>query len=121
MFTMHKTNTRTELTRKVDLLKSLQVQMATDGQDNLLLIKASGSSNYENAGIPKLILRKNPKDKLTNGILEFNFIVQGSETGNRKKLEWDVAVVFQMEKLPEDIKAVKVNAAQNADIVILTN
>jgi hypothetical protein len=119
IFTMNKIDTGTGFKRKVDLLKSLQAKMERDGQGNLLLVQASGISNSENAGIPKLIPGKGLQ--LTNGILEFNFIVQGSETGSRKKLEWDVAVVFQMEKLPEGIKAIKVNAAQNADIVILTN
>ena len=95
--------------------------MEADGQSDLLVIKASGISENENAGIPKLILTEKPQNNLTDGILEFNFIIQGGEAGPKTKLEWDIAIVYRIDVLPKGIKAIKVNAAQNADIAILMN
>lgn len=114
-------NANTEIYRKVDLLKYLDVNMETDDECKLLVVKASGISENDNAGIPKLVLTSNNQDKLTNGILEFNFIIQGASDEPKKKLEWDIAVVYRMDVLPQGIKAIKVNAEQNADIVILLN
>ena len=85
----------------------------------LLMIKAFGSSKNERAGIPKLILIENTQNNLTDGILEFDFIVQGGESGLKKKLEWEISIVYRMDLLPVGIKAIKVNAAQNADIAFL--
>lgn len=118
---MTKSNTTIDLKRQVDLLKCLHVNMEVDKNSDLLVIKACGISEYENAGIPKLILTENPQNDLTDGILEFNFIIQGGEAGPKKKLEWDIAVVYRMDILPKGIKAIKVNAAQNADIAMLLN
>jgi hypothetical protein len=95
--------------------------METDEKSNLLVIKASGISENDNVGIPKLILTGDKQDKLSSGILEFNFIIQGAETGPKKKMEWDIAVVYRMDILPKGIKAIKVNAAKNADIAMLLN
>ncbi len=95
--------------------------MEADEQSHLLVIKACGISENENAGIPKLILTETPQENLTDGILEFNFIIEGGEAGPKQKLEWDIAIVYRMDVLPKGIKAIKVNAAQNADIAILLN
>ncbi|MCF6342604.1 MAG: hypothetical protein L3J31_07355, partial [Bacteroidales bacterium] len=59
--------------------------------------------------------------ELTDGILEFNFVIQTVEAVPAKKVEWDISVVYQMDLLPGGIKAIKVNAAQNADIALLLN
>lgn len=95
--------------------------MEVDKYTNLLVIKASGTSEHENIGIPKLVLTENSQNNLSDGILEFNFIIQGGESGQKKKLEWDIAVVYRMDILPKGIKAIKVNAVQNADIAMLLN
>jgi len=118
---MTKFSNSTELKRKVELLKHLHVDMEVHEDSDLLLIKASGISSNENVGVPKLILTERSKNNLTNGILEFNFIIQGSTDGPKKTLEWDIAVVYRMDILPKGIKAVKVNAVQNADIALLMN
>ena len=114
-------NNNTKLDRKVDFLKCLHVNMATSELSDLLVITACGLSESENAGIPKLIFAKIPGNNLTDGILEFNFIIQNTGAGPKKKVEWDVSVVFRMDALPKGIKAIKINAAQNADIALLAN
>ena len=88
---------------------------------NLLMIKASGFSTNENPGIPKLIPSENHQNNLTDGILEFNFLIECSKAGPKKRLEWDISVVYRMDIFPKGIKAIKVNAAQNADIAFLLN
>lgn len=110
-----------EKKRKVDLLKCLHVNMETDELSNLLVIKACGISMNENAGIPLLVPTKNSHYQLSDGILEFNFIIQPADVGPEKKLEWDISVVYRMDFLPQGIKAIKVNAANNADIAFLMN
>jgi len=95
--------------------------MEANEKINLLVIKACGISEAENAGIPKLLLTETTQNNLTDGILEFNFIIQSAGNGTKKKLEWDITTVYRMDILPQGIKAIKVNAAQNADIAFLLN
>ena len=107
--------------RKVDVLNCLQVSMETDELSNLLVINASGSSENESIGEPKLIIAENTKNELTDGILEFNFVIQRGEIGSKKKFVWNISVVYRMDYLPQGVKAIKVNAAENADIALLLN
>lgn len=118
---MTETTTANELRKKVDILNYLYVNKQSDEQSDLLVINASGVSENENTGVPKLILTKDIGDVLTDGILEFNFVIQTDHNSSKNKLAWDVSVVYQMDVLPKGIKAIKVNAAHNADIAILLN
>ena len=95
--------------------------METDEKTELLVIRACGISESEYAGIPKLLLTETTQSNLTDGILEFNFMIQGVKTGLKKKLEWDISVVYRMDTFPTGIKAIKVNARENADIAFLMN
>ena len=36
-----------------------------------------------------------------------------------ENLDWDLKVVYELEKLPKNICGIKVNAAENADICLL--
>ncbi len=114
---MNKINTSIELSRKVDVLNRLQINT----EAGLLVINANGISENEHIGEPKLILTKSSQTKLTDGILEFNFVIQGGASRSRKKLAWNISVVYRMDILPQGIKAIKVNATQNADIAFLPN
>ena len=114
-------NTNTELKRKVDLLKCLNVNVEVDDWGRLLLIQASGISENGHAGIPVLVPADTMAAGLTDGILELNFVIRVVEAVPSKRVEWDIAVVYQMDLLPSGIKAIKVNAAQNADIALLLN
>ena len=105
--------------KKVDFLKCLHINMLKEETTNLLAIRACGISEDEKTGVPKLIRTNN--NNLTNGILEFDFIIQGGTGEPKIKLEWDISIVYRMDLLPKGIKAIKVNAAQNADIAILLN
>lgn len=113
--------TTSESLTKVDLLNYLHVSLQADESSDLLMIKASGISENENVGIPKLVPVLNDKNFLTTGILEFNFFIQTDHLGIKNKLAWDISVVYQMDALPQGIKAIKVNAAHNADIALLLN
>lgn len=118
---MAETPSITESRKKVDHLNYLYVNKQSDEQSDLLVIKASGISANENIGVPKLVPVQSSVDVLTDGILEFNFIIQTGKLGSKNKLAWDVSVVYQMNILPKGIKAIKVNAAYNADIALLLN
>jgi hypothetical protein len=105
--------------KKVDFLKCLHINILKEETTNLLAIRACGISEHDKTGVPKLIRRTD--NNLTNGILEFDFIIQGDAGEPKTILEWDISIVYRMDLLPKGIKAVKVNAAQNADIAILPN
>ncbi|MCF6169863.1 MAG: hypothetical protein L3J31_08245 [Bacteroidales bacterium] len=118
---MYANNSNNGLNTKVDFLKYLKVNAESDEWGRLLIIKASGVSENGLTGVPVLLRTGDQDEELTDGILEFNFVIQKPANGLAKRIEWDIAVVYQMDLLPRGIKAIKVNAALNADIALLLN
>lgn len=84
-----------------------------------MLLEASGISKGAQTGMPQLIPRFEDKSQLDDNILEFDFKIIPSEFSKRKQVEWDVKVVFDLDKLPDNIKGIKIRAENNADIILL--
>ncbi len=107
--------------RKVDWLKCLFASTDADALGKLLVIRACGVSENENAGVPELVPATSSQQELENGILELNFVIRACAGDTKKKIEWEIALVIEVDKLPGEVKAIKVNAANNADIAVLLN
>lgn len=104
----------------VEFLTFLDVIVKTTGKEKLMLIEVSGVSNLEKLGVPKLMPKIKEMENSTDGILEFDFVIIPSDEIKWKRLEWDLSVVFDMEKLPKEITGIKVKANRNADLVLLS-
>ena len=105
---------RTE--RKVQYLTYLAVKVY-DSQ--LMLIEAKGNSDHEQPGIPKLVPTCEIGKKSEGGILELDFINQPVEFAERENVLFELKTVIDLGKLPDDLKGIKVNASENADIALI--
>jgi hypothetical protein len=102
--------------RKVQCLIYLDVRVF---EQRLLLIEVKGTSAYEQPGVPKLVPASEMGLRSDEGILELNFINQPVEQTKRENLTFEIKTVIDMGKLPATLKGVKVNAEDNADIVLI--
>jgi hypothetical protein len=102
--------------RKVQCLIYLDVRVF---EQRLLLIEVKGTSAYEQPGVPKLVPASEMGIRSDEGILELNFINQPVEQTKRENLTFEIKTVIDMGKLPATLKGVKVNAEDNADIVLI--
>ena len=105
---------RTE--QKVQYLTYLDVQVF---ENQLMLIRATGYSENELPGVPKLMPSYNEDKDSAPEILELDFINQQVGDSKKEKVTFDINIVIDRSKLPENIKGVKVVANNNADIVLL--
>ncbi|MFK5855081.1 MAG: hypothetical protein QM503_03045 [Bacteroidota bacterium] len=104
---------------KVHLLKSLSlVRSNSNNTSELLLIEATGISYGVKLGVPKLVpVSSNGNDS----VFELNFVLLGEVSAISKDAEYSIKVVYKLDELPSNIAAVKVNAVQNADIIIIND
>lgn len=107
---------RTE--RKVQCLIYLDVRVY---ENRLMLIEAKGTSENEQPGVPKLVPTYEIGKRSEGGILELDFINQPVEDSMNEKLTFEIKTVIDLGKLPDDLKGIKVNAGENADIVLINN
>lgn len=105
---------RTE--QKVQYLTYLDVQVF---ENQLMLIRATGYSENELPGVPKLMPFYNEDKDSAPEILELDFINQQVGDSKKEKVTFDINIVIDRSKLPKNIKGVKVVANNNADIVLL--
>lgn len=101
--------------RKVQTLSYLDVSIH---ENRLMLIEAKGVSENEQPGIPKLVPIKEIGERSGLGILELDFINQPVENAKRENVTFEIRTVIDLGKLPHDLKGVKVNAKENADIAL---
>jgi len=104
---------RTE--QKVQYLTYLDVQVF---ENQLMLIRATGYSENEPPGVPKLMPSLEADKNAVQEILELDFINQEVGDSIKEKVTFDINIVIDRSKLPESIKGVKVIAGNNADIVL---
>ena len=103
----------------VQMVTDIKVIVKEHGNSRLMLLHVKGYSQNQRPGIPFLVLNSSSEDS-NNGLVEFNFMVTPSPTLQKKeKLEWEIKTVYNLNELPENLKAVKIIAAYNADIAIL--
>lgn len=102
--------------RKVQCLTYLAVNIS---ESQLMLIEVKGNSDNEQPGIPKLVPTYEIGKKTVGGILELDFINQPVEFGKKENVLFELRTVIDLGKLPNDLKGIKVNAQENADIVLI--
>lgn len=103
----------------VQFLMYLNVIIHNDNKDKLLLIEAGGYSGKAQLGVPRLVQTNCQTTDTENGLLELDFVVMPVEDSKKKSLTWNVQTVYNMAELPDNLKGVKVKAANNADIVLI--
>ncbi|PLW93997.1 MAG: hypothetical protein C0591_13490 [Marinilabiliales bacterium] len=101
--------------RKVQCLTYLAVVVY---DERLMLIEVKGNSDHEQPGIPKLVPTYELGQKSEGGILELDFINQPVEFAERENVLFELKTVIDLGKLPDDLKGIKVNASENADIAL---
>lgn len=104
----------------VEFLTYLNVIVETTENAKLLLIDISGISNFEQPGVPQLIPRVKEMDQNSDGILEFDFVIASSGEEKCDRLEWELKAVYDLAKLPKNIKGIKIIANNNADLFLMS-
>ncbi len=84
-----------------------------------MLIEAKGTSEFDQPGVPKLVPTTKIGTKTNGGLLELDFINQPVEQAKKENVLFEIKIVIDMGKLPEGLKGIKVNAKENADIVLI--
>jgi len=88
-----------------------------DNEPDLMAIKAKGIAEIKKLIAPVLVARKYetvPED----GIYELDFVL-GDTTDEMTNVELEVEVVFRVKAMPDWVKGVKINAAENSDIELI--
>ncbi|MEJ2593663.1 MAG: hypothetical protein P8100_00700 [bacterium] len=103
----------------VQYVTDVQVSAHNTEGSRLLLVQAKGISDNEVPGIPSLICPVE-KEESDPEIMEFDFVIHNMEnTAREHHLEWEVKEVILMDDNHANIHAVKVRAANNADIALV--
>jgi hypothetical protein len=104
------------MNEKIRFVKDIRIMKETSEPD-LMAIKAKGIAELRKLIAPVLI----PKEYKTipeDGIFELDFVLD--KTGEQlTNVELDVEVVFRVKSLPDWVKGVKINAAENSDIELI--
>jgi hypothetical protein len=104
---------------KVQFLTFLDVTVKKYKNNSLLLIEVEGFSKLEQPGVPALVPVIKKGNDNHDGILEYDFVIL--KTGNLKEgnLSWGLRLVCETNKLPGNLKGIRVNAEENADICLI--
>jgi hypothetical protein len=86
-------------------------------EPDLMAIKAKGIASIKKLIAPVLV-PKNYDSPPTDGIFELDFTLDESHD-DFVNAELEVEVVFRIKNLPDWVKGVKINAAENSDIELL--
>ncbi|MCB2208211.1 MAG: hypothetical protein KQH67_07915 [Bacteroidetes bacterium] len=105
-----------ETESNVQCLTYLNIQLF---EDRLLLIEVKGFSEHAQAGVPKLAPVSGTGSKLNGGILELDFINQPIDDDMKKNVSFEIRTVIDIGTLQDELKGIKVNAVDNADILLL--
>jgi len=102
---------------KVKYIKDIRI-VKDSTHPGVLAVKATGIAALKQLIAPVLI-SSNGYDKPTkDGIFELDFVL-GSTGQQAMDVEMEVDVIFRLKKIPEWIKGIKVNAAENSDIELI--
>ena len=88
-----------------------------DSEPDLLAIKASGIAEIKKLISPVLV-PKEYDEVPDDGIYELDFVL-GHSDEEYTNVEMEVGVVFRIKNLPDWVKGVKINAAENSDIELI--
>jgi len=84
-----------------------------------MLIETKGTSDYDQPGVPKLVFTNETGTISKGELLELDFINQPVEQAKKKNVLFEIKIVIDLGRLSGGIKGVKVNAEENADIVLI--
>ncbi|RLD86722.1 MAG: hypothetical protein DRJ02_08155 [Bacteroidetes bacterium] len=101
---------------KIQYLTYLDVRIY---DQHLMLIEAKGYSEHERPGVPKLVPAHQIGNYSEEGILELDFINQPVGDSKKEKVTFDIKIVIDLGKLPDNLMGVKVIAEENADIILI--
>jgi hypothetical protein len=95
-----------------------EIQVIKDGSGpELLAIKARGVAEIKMVIAPVLIPRKYEKEP-EDGIYELDFAFDES-ADEFTSVEFEVEVILPVDKLPDWVKGIRINASENSDIELL--
>jgi hypothetical protein len=102
---------------KIRYVKDVQI-VKEDAEPDLMAIKAKGVAEIKRLIAPALVPREYEKEP-DDGIYELDFKL-GETDANFTDVELEVDVVFRIKNLPHWVKGVKINAAENSDIELIS-
>jgi hypothetical protein len=102
---------------KVRYVKDIQI-VREDDEPDLMAIKAKGVAEIKRLIAPSLIPREYESEP-EDGIYELDFKL-GETDDDYTDVELEVDVVFRIKNLPQWVKGVKINAAENSDIELIS-
>ena len=83
-----------------------------------MTVIAKGVAQLKNLVSPALVNAKEYPKPSKDGIYELDFVLGG--TGDDPvDVDLEVDVVFRFKKIPEWVKGIKINAAENSDIELI--
>lgn len=104
----------------IQIVTNIRVFVETVGNTSLMMLQVNGSSENTQAGIPFLRLREEKEGSAKGGLLEFDFLMSPNIDIHKKgKLDWEIKTVYHLDKLPPNPRAIKICAAENADIAMI--
>ena len=101
---------------EITYVKDIRI-LKEPSEPDLMAIKAKGVATIKSLIAPVLIPREN-KSAPADGIFELDFTLDDTHH-DFVDVEIDVEVVFRIKNMPEWVKGVKINAAENSDIELL--
>jgi hypothetical protein len=101
---------------EISYVKDIRLIKEADEPD-LMAIKARGIATIKRLIAPVLVPKKY-ESRPADGIFELDFTLDETHQ-DFMDVELEVEVVFRIKNLPEWVKGVKVNAAENSDIELL--
>lgn len=98
-------------------VKDIQI-VREDTEPDLMAIKAKGIAEIKKLISPVLVPR-DYKEVPADGIYELDFQLDENDD-QYTNVELEVDVVFRIKNLPDWVKGVKINAAENSDIELIS-
>ncbi|MBN2173493.1 MAG: hypothetical protein JW731_05140 [Bacteroidales bacterium] len=101
---------------KIRFVKDIRI-IKENAEPDLMAIKAKGIAELKKLIAPILIPREYEKPP-GDGIYELDFILDNTGE-DYTNVELEVDVVFRVKSMPDWVKGVKINAAENSDIELI--
>jgi hypothetical protein len=101
---------------EIKYVKDIRI-LKKSAEPDLMAIKAKGIASLKKLVAPVLIPKQydtEPED----GIFELDFTLDGAHQ-DFVDVELDIEVVFRIKNIPDWVKGIRINAAENSDIELL--